>query len=402
MRISTATFNSDAVSQMDALETALQQTETQLSTGVQLQNASDNPIGMSQVNQMNVEVSASTQYVTNSNTANTNLGLEEQALSNASSIMQNAVTLATEANNSSLTPANRTDIATQLQQDLQSLTSIANSTDSNGNYLFGGYANTSPPFTQSGGTVSYNGSDQVTQVQISSNQSISSGDTGSTAFMNIPTGNGTFTVSAASTNTGTASIGGGTVTDPTQYAAAAATGTGTYTISFTDPSDYQVTDSNGNVVGSGTYSDGGSISFNGAQVTLNGTPAAGDQFTVAPAGTSSAFSALSNLITTLNSTTLNPGQFTTQVNAALQQIQNSITNFSNVSASVGARINAITAAQSTATSVTTTLKTNISTLQSTDYTAATTQLSTEELALQAAQESYASLEKLSLFNYIQG
>ena len=402
MRISTATFNSDAVSQMDALETALQQTETQLSTGVQLQNASDNPIGMSQVNQMNVEVSASTQYVTNSNTANTNLGLEEQALSNASNIMQNAVTLATEANNSALTPANRADIATQLQQDLQSLTSIANSTDSNGNYLFGGYANTSPPFTQSGGTVSYNGSDQVTQVQISSNQSISSGDTGSTAFMNIPTGNGTFTVSAASTNTGTASIGGGTVTDPTQYAAAAATGTGTYTISFTDPSDYQVTDSNGNVVGSGTYSDGGSISFNGAQVTLNGTPAAGDQFTVAPAGTSSAFSALSNLITTLNSTTLNPGQFTTQVNAALQQIQNSITNFSNVSASVGARINAITAAQSTATSVTTTLKTNISTLQSTDYTAATTQLSTEELALQAAQESYASLEKLSLFNYIQG
>jgi flagellar hook-associated protein 3 FlgL len=402
MRISTATFNSDAVSQMDALETALQQTETELSTGVQLQNASDNPIGMSQVNQMNVEVSASTQYVTNSNTANTNLGLEEQALSNASNIMQNAVTLATEANNSALTPANRKDIATQLQQDLQSLTSIANSTDSNGNYLFGGYANTSPPFTQSGGTVSYNGSDQVTQVQISSNQSISSGDTGSTAFMNIPTGNGTFTVSAAATNTGTASIGGGTVTDPTQYAAAAATGTGTYTISFTDPSDYQVTDSNGNVVGSGTYTDGGTISFNGAQVTLNGTPAAGDQFTVAPAGTSSAFSALSNLITTLNSTTLNTGQLTTQINASVQQIQNSITNFSNVSASVGARLNAITSAQSTATSVQTTLKTNISTLQNTDYTAATTQLSTEELALQAAQESYASLEKLSLFNYIQG
>jgi flagellar hook-associated protein 3 FlgL len=156
------------------------------------------------------------------------------------------------------------------------------------------------------------------------------------------------------------------------------------------------------VVTSGTYTDGGSISFNGAQVTLNGTPAAGDSFTVAPAGTSSAFSALSNLITTLNSTTLNNGQLTTQINAALQQIQNSVTNFSDVSASVGARINAITAAQSTATSVTTTLKTNISTLQSTDYTQATTQLSSEELALQAAQESYASLEKLSLFNYIQG
>jgi flagellar hook-associated protein 3 FlgL len=402
MRISTATFNSDAVSQMDQLESELQQTETELSSGSQIQNAADNPIGAAEVNQMNVEVSASTQYVTNSTTANTNLSLEEQALSNATSIMQNAVSLATEANNSALSPANRSDIATQLQQDLASLTSIGNTTDSAGNYLFGGYANTSPPFTQSNGTVTYNGSDQVEQVQISSNQSISGGDTGATAFMNIPTGNGTFTVSAASTNTGTASIGGGTVTDPTTYAADAATGTGTYTISFTDPSDYQVTDSNGNVVGSGTYTNGDTISFNGAEVTLNGTPAAGDSFTVAPAGTSSAFSALSNLIATLNSTTLNSGQLTTQINAAVQQIQNSITNFSNVSASVGARINAITASQSTATSVTTTLKTNISTLQNTDYTQATTQLSSEELALQAAQESYASLEKLSLFNYIQG
>jgi flagellar hook-associated protein 3 FlgL len=402
MRISTATFNNDAVSQMDQLETELQQTQTELSSGSQIQNAADNPIGAAEVNQMNVEVSASTQYVTNSTSANTNLSLEEQALSNATSIMQNVVSLATEANNSALTPANRADIATQLQQDLASLTSIGNSTDSAGNYLFGGYANTSPPFTQSNGTVTYNGSDQVEQVQISANQSISGGDTGATAFMNIPTGNGTFTVSAASTNTGTASIGGGTVTDPTTYAADAATGTGTYTISFTDPSDYQVTDSNGNVVGSGTYTNGDTISFNGAEVALNGTPAAGDSFTVAPAGTSSAFSALSNLITTLNSTTLNSGQLTTQINAAVQQIQNSITNFSNVSASVGARINAITAAQSTATSVTTTLKTNISTLQSTDYTQATTQLSSEELALQAAQESYASLEKLSLFNYIQG
>jgi flagellar hook-associated protein 3 FlgL len=402
MRISTATFQNDAVSQMDALEAALQQTQTELSTGSQIQNAADNPIGAAQVNQMSVEVSATTQYTTNSNTANTNLGLEEQALSNATSIMQNAISLATEANNSAMSPANRADIATQLQQDLQSLTSIGNSTDSAGNYLFSGYANNSPAFTQSGGTVSYNGSDQVIQVQISSNQSISGGDTGATAFMNIPTGNGTFTVSAGSTNTGAASIGGGTVTNPTTYAAAETAGAGAYTISFTDPSDYQVTDSNGNVVGSGTYTDGGSIAFNGAQVTLNGTPAAGDSFTVAPAGTTSAFSALSNLITTLNSTTLNNGQLTTQINAALQQIQNSVTNFSNVAASVGARINAITASQSTATSVTTTLKTNISTLQSTDYTKATTQLSSEELALQAAQESYASLEKLSLFNYIQG
>ena len=36
----------------------------------------------------------------------------------------------------------------------------------------------------------------------------------------------------------------------------------------------------------------------------------------------------------------------------------------------------------------------VNALQNVDYAAATTQLSTEELALQAAQESYASIAKL--------
>jgi len=214
--------------------------------------------------------------------------------------------------------------------------------------------------------------------------------------MNVPSGNGTFTTSAAAGNTGTGSIGGGSVTNASAWAP------DTYTISFTDPTDYQVTNSGGTVVSSGTYTSGDSISFNGAQVAINGTPAAGDQFTLAPSGTTSAFSALSNLIATLNSTTINSGQLTTQINTAVQQIQSSITNFSNVSASVGARLNSITAAQASATTTQTNLKTNVGTIQNTDYAAATTQLSTEELALQAAQESYASLEKLSLFNYING
>jgi flagellin-like hook-associated protein FlgL len=42
----------------------------------------------------------------------------------------------------------------------------------------------------------------------------------------------------------------------------------------------------------------------------------------------------------------------------------------------------------------------VSQLSNVDYTAAVTQLSTQELALQAAQESYASIARLSLFNYI--
>ena len=215
MRISTATFQNDAVSQMDALEAEMQQTQTELSTGSQMQNAADNPIGMAQVNQMNVR----------------DLGhhavRHEQQPREYESAARGAGALERHQHHAEC------DLAGDRGEQFRPHPgeprghrhpapagsaephSIANSTDSAGNYLFGGYANTSPPFTQSGGTVSYNGSDQVIQVQISANQSISGGDTGATAFMNIPTGNGTFTVSAGSANTGTASIGGGTVTDPT-------------------------------------------------------------------------------------------------------------------------------------------------------------------------------------------
>ena len=394
MRISSTTFHDDAVAQMDALQAQLARTQQQLSTGSKIQSAADDPSGMAQVNQMNVEISASTQYVTNSNAVQTNLKLEEQALADASNVMQEANSLAVQANNSSLTAAQRQSIATALQQDLQSLVSIANRTDSNGNYLFGGYANTSTPFTQAGNTVTYNGANAVSQVQISANQSISGGDTGATAFMNIPTGNGTFTVSAASANTGSASVGSSGLSNPSQWVP------GTYTLSFTSPTAYQITNSTGTLVSSGTYANGDTISFNGAQLAVSGTPAAGDQFTIAPAGTTSAFSALANLVTTLSSSTLNTGQLATQIGAALQQINNTITTFSNVSASVGSRINAITTAQSAAQTTQTSLQANISTLSSTDYAAAASQLSSEQLALQAAQESYAAIAKLSLFQYL--
>jgi flagellar hook-associated protein 3 FlgL len=398
--ISTLTFQTNALDSLEALQNQLSKTQSQLSTGVTLQNAADNPAAMVQVNQLNTALSASQQYVTNGNQAGSNLKLEEQALTNATNILQSAQDLAVQSNNSALSGSQLQDIATQLGQTLQQLVSTANSTDGNGNYLFGGYANTTQPFAQNDTGVTYSGAGETSQVQIGENQFISAGDTGSSVFMNIPAGNGTFTTSAAATNTGTASIGPGSVTDASQWAAAA----GTYTIGFTSPTAYQVTNSAGTVVAQGTYDSttGGTISFNGIQVTLSGNPAANDQFSVAPAGTSSAFATLQNLITTLNSTGLNAGQRATQISQAIEQLGAAVNTVNDVQASVGARINAATAAQSSEQSAQTDYQTQISNLSATDYAAATTQLSSEEVALQAAEESYASLAKLSLFNYISG
>ncbi|MBW4051714.1 MAG: flagellar hook-associated protein FlgL [Proteobacteria bacterium] len=396
MTISTVTFQTNALDAMEALQAGISSTQQQLSTGKSFQTAAGNPTGMAQVNQLDMQLSASQQYVTNGNLAGTNLNLEAQALTDATNLLQSARDLAVQANNSSLSATQRQDIATQLSQQLQQLVAIGNSTDSNGNYLFAGYASGTQPFLQNGGSVSYSGADRVSQVQISENQRISAGDTGSSVFMNLPAGNGTFTTAVGASNSGTASIAPGTVTNPSQWVP------DTYTITFTNATDYKVTNGSGATVTTGTYNGttGGTISFNGIQVALSGTPAANDTFTVAPAGHTSAFATLSGLITTLQSSTLSTAQVTTQISQSLGQIDAALNNLGTVQASVGGRINAVTASQSSAQSRQTALQTSVSKIQDTDYAAAATRLSSEEIALQAAEQSYASLSKLSLFNYV--
>ncbi len=80
---------------------------------------------------------------------------------------------------------------------------------------------------------------------------------------------------AASSNTGTGAIGAVTVTDPTNAALLSGA-----TVSFPSASSYQVTDSSGNVLASGSYAPGQTISANGWSVTPSGTPAANDKFSI--------------------------------------------------------------------------------------------------------------------------
>ncbi|MHB1871893.1 MAG: flagellar hook-associated protein FlgL [Steroidobacteraceae bacterium] len=398
MTISTLSFQMNAVDQMDALQQAMSKTQTQLSTGKQIQSAADNPVGMSQVVQLNTQLSASNQYVTNGNLVTANLNLETQSLTNATNTLQSIRSLIVEGNNASLSSSARQSIATQLTQLQQQMVAIGNSKDSQGNYLFSGFASSTQPFAQNGTAVSYNGANSVSQVQISPDQQISVGDTGSSVFMNLPAGNGTFTTAAGSANTGSASLGPGTVTNPSAWTP------DTYTVSFSSPTQYQVTNSSGAVVASGTdtASAGGSfsLSFKGIQLSFSGVPASGDQFTVAPSGTTSVFSTIASAIGTLNSTSLSSAQLSTQLNDVLQQVDGALNNLNQVQASVGARLNAVSAASTTAQSQQTTLQTSISQISDTNYAAATTRLSTEELALQAAQASYASMMQLTLFKYI--
>ena len=225
--------------------------------------------------------------------------------------------------------------------------------------------------------------------------------------MNIPSGNGSFTTAAGSGNTGSGVIDAGSVTSASAWnAAASATPAGPpYTITFTDATDYAVTDASGNAVTSGTYNStsGGQISFDGIEVGITGAPAVGDTYTVAPAGKQSVFDTLDNLVSALNtsgSTSAARAQLSSKLGSALQGIDQALQQVSTVTSNVGSRISMISSVNNSLTASTTAVQTQISNLSSLDYAAATSKYSQQYLALQAAEQSYASIDQLSLFKYL--
>src|SRR5579862_224587 len=117
-----------------------------------------------------------------------------------------------------------------------------------------------------------------------------------------------------SANTGSGTISAATITNPANWVAS------NYTISFSSPTQYQVTNSGGTVVAASAYTAGQAISFAGAQVTINGAPATGDTFTVTPS-TSADSGDNSNLlamISALSASTLAGG--TTSVSGAANDL----------------------------------------------------------------------------------
>ena len=80
--------------------------------------------------------------------------------------------------------------------------------------------------------------------------------------------------SAATANSGNASIDAGSVPNTAAWVR------GDYTLSFTSATTWQVTDAASTVVAGGSYTSGAPLSFNGVRVTLSGTPASGDSFSI--------------------------------------------------------------------------------------------------------------------------
>ncbi len=349
--------------------------------------------------QLNQALAQSTQYGKNADAANARLSNSDQTLSNVTELLQRVRDLAVQANSGSNDATSRAAIATELDQDVNQLMALANTRDANGEYLYSGLTTQTQPFSRSGtGAVVYSGDQGTRLLQVGQTQKVPDGDNGYQVFQNIPGGNGTFTATASVANTGTGAISTASVSNQAAWVA------GTYTIKFTAPGAYTVTDAANNVVSSGAYAPDGTITFNGASISLSGQPAVNDTFTVATAGTQDVFATVDSLRTVLHGPVNSPAQnaqYATNIGNIITQLDQALGHLDDVRASVGTRVNAVTTAKSAGQSAQVDLQTSLSQLQDLDYASAIGKLTLQQTGLQAAEAAYAKISQLSLFNYIK-
>jgi len=411
IRISTSWMYQQSLNTMMSQQAALNETQNQVSTGNSISVASDNPIGAGQALGLSHILAENTEYSNNISSANTRLSTETNTLSSVSSLLNSANDIALSSINGSMSSSDLSNMATQLTQIRNQLVQMGNTTDANGMALFSGTSTTTAPFVlNANGSVSYAGNNQQSYTSIGQGLQVANTDPGSSVFMNLPAGNGSFVASAPASNTGTLVVGANSVTNTSAWSTANAAGPVNDTITFGTNGTYAVTNASGNPVTdasgnpiTGTYQDGGSISFDGISVTMAGTPAAGDTVNVQSdtgQNNQDVFTTLNNMISALQSGASSTA-FNNTMNRQLESLNAAMSSVSNTQVAAGSRMDTLQQQQTSYADLNVTYQGALSDVQNVDMATAISNLSLQSTALQASQQVFAKVQTMSLFNYLQ-
>jgi flagellar hook-associated protein 3 FlgL len=409
MRISSSQYFNMNVASMSDQQSTLASMYQQISSGKRILTASDDPLGAAQAVQLTLKSGALAQYSTNQTTALSSLQQEDSTLSNVSNVIQSIQTQIVHAGDGSLTDSDRSAVATAIQGLRDQLFGLANTTDSDGNYIFSGLKGGTAPFSNnaSGTGASYSGDQGQRTVQISEGRSIPVGDTGQSIFQSVSPMESDPVSRAADTNTGTATISAVSVSDTSNPGNASK-----YTISFsvsqTDGSTtYSITsDPADNTLPTNVaYTGKTDITLGGQKVTLDGTPADKDSFTVQPAATENndIFATLDTLVNALKQTTGSPSAGAALTNAlttAGTKINNTFNNVLSAQTVVGGREQQVQSTQTAMQTSQTQTASDIANLTSIDLVSSISQYELTQNSLQAAQMAFSQIQKMSLFDYI--
>jgi flagellar hook-associated protein 3 FlgL len=180
-------INAAVTNNIQQSEQALQTAFQQVSTGLRVNQPSDDPSASAAYIQLQAQAANVDQYTANASSALSQAQLSDQVVSQVVSYLTQAVTLGTEGANSTSSASDRQSIATNVLGILSNVVGLANQTFQ-GVSLFGGTANGTAAYTldttTSPATYTYNGNTSVNQIKVGDSLSVQANIPGSTLFDN--------------------------------------------------------------------------------------------------------------------------------------------------------------------------------------------------------------------------
>lgn len=446
MRISTNQIFDSGVLGIQRSQSALYKLQNQLSSGRRILTPEDDPVAAAQALILTQDKEVNAQHVENQGNANSQLGLLDSQLSSLTDVLQSVRERVVQAGSSAtLNDSDRRAIATEIESRFAEVLGIANSKNGSGDYLFSGYRGATLPFAIDSSLpaiapavsspVGYYGDDGERLLQVSASRQLAVNVAGSEVFMSARGGNGTFATSTGGNvgggiNQGTAVIDQGSVLDQTKWQQAVnnfawsvptnpalqirftvAAGATTYQLYDISAPLAPVAISTAAAFTPGqaiplasTNPPAATVTDFGSQVVVEGQPANGDTFAIAPSASQSLFQTMQNLIGILRSpvgsATYSATQFGNDLGAQLTNLDQGFNNVSRVQAAVGTRLRELDSLGNTSSGLDLQYQDSLSKLQDLDYAKAISDFTLQQINLEAAQKSFAQISGLSLFQYL--
>lgn len=395
MRVATANTYDSALDQLYKRQNDMVRQQEQLSSGLRVNRASDDPIAAAQAERAMVRLERIKTDQRALETQRSALASAEAGLGEAIGLMQNAREFVIAAGNAAYTPANRDTLARQLSSLRDQIFAVANRTDSNGVPLFGGLGSAGAPFADIPAGVQFQGAPGQ---RAATTTALPGAMNGQAIWMDVPSGNRTFEVSLGATNTG------GVWTDPGTVLSPALVTGDSYRIDFSvtaGVTTYAVVNTTtATTLTSGQpYTDGAPIQFDGMSIISHGAPANGDTVSTAPSTALNMFNLLDDTINNIDKAS-GDNKLAQGIALSLAQIDTGLERLQAARGQAGDWLNradSITNAQS-ARSVA--LEGDRSRAVDVDMVKAVSEFSKTQTGYQAALQSYAQIQRLSLFNFI--
>ena len=395
-RISTAQAYDAALQQLQRRQTDLSESQRQLTTGKRVNRASDDPTAAARAERALASVSRVEANQRGVDASRGLMGMTESALGDAADLLQRARELLVAAGNASNGDPERRAIATDLRGIREQLLAVANRSDGADGYLFGGQGSSQAPFIDAPGAVQYRGS--AGQMEVAGHDELPITLDGGNTWLAARTGNGVFETRVG-TSAGTAWIGEGSVVDP-----AALTGS-TYEIRFTNTAGtvtYSVLrDGAATAQTNVAFASGKAIEIDGMAVAVTGTPASGDAFELRPStATLSVFDVLDKAVVDLSTGNKRGPQITQDSVMNLRNIDQAMARLSAARSDVGGVLNRIDSVSDRNEGLELHGRTERSNAEDLDMVHAISEFQTKQSGYDAALKSYAMVQRLSLFQYL--